>query len=56
MSWIIALIIAIVCFVVAEAGLISKHVDIKDWQWWAIGLGDAIGIICIVYAVKTLWF
>lgn len=56
MSWIIALVIAIACFVVVEVSLRSKDVDIKDWQWWAIGLGDTIGIICIVYAVKTLWF
>ena len=54
MSWIIALVIAIVCFVVAEAGLISKDVDIKDWQWWAIGLGEAIGLISIIYVVKAL--
>jgi hypothetical protein len=55
MSWIIAFIVAIVCFVIAEAGLMSKNVDIKDWQWWAIGLGETVGVLCIVYVVTRLW-
>lgn len=55
MSWIIAFIVAIVCFVIVEAGLMSKDIDIKDWQFWAIGVGETFGVLCIVYIVETLW-
>ena len=55
MSWIIAFIVAIICFVVAEVGFISKDINVKDWQWWAIGIGEAVGFVCILYIVNTLW-